>query len=398
VRLSRTFIGLALLLATNASAQESPAVDAEVDGGGIPATAAAEAGSRPRQIPGALAVRVSDEYGVPVEGAVVQTYKPTVSARGELRLASTGSDEQQSQRTDDRGQIRFYDLEPGEYYLSATPPAVRGQRTGAQRRGSAGTVQTFYPGVLDPRYAQGVELQPGGELTLDIVIARPFAAIPPRPEGAIAVHVTDEAGNPRAGVEVRALSINAPQLRGKKEFHTDDRGDARIYGLPAGDYILLADPPPTTAVATAADAVDRADHELIYLPIYFPGSPSLAGAHVLTVQPWNEINVEIALAPVKAAQISGRVVKWDGDPGRAAVVLSLNPAGLLSPEGLVSGPPRRVTLVRGAFRFDKIVPGEYIIRTSGDPRSRVRDGVAEVAITVDGENISDLILETVPER
>jgi hypothetical protein len=400
VRLSRTLIGLALLLATNASAQETPSVDPGVDNGGVQAAAAAEADSRPRQTPGAIAVRVSDEYGVPVEGAVVRTYLLTVTALGEPKLTPAGSDNQHTQRTDDRGRIRFYD------------PIGR-QRNSAQRRGNAGNIRTFYPGVLDPAYAQGLELLPGGELTLDIVIARPFAATPPRPEGAIAVHVTDESGNPRANVEVRVLTVNAPQLRERREFYTDDRGDARIYGLPAGDYILLADPPataavataagPTPAVATAAGATlavdaDRADQDLIYLPIYFPGSPTLAGAHVLTVQPWNEINVDIALAPVKAAHVSGRVVKWDGDPGRASVVLSLNPAGLLSPDGLVSGPPRRATLVRGEFRFDNIAPGDYIIRTSGDPRSRVRDGVAEVAITVDGQDISDLILETVPER
>ena len=179
----------------------------------------------------------------------------------------------------------------------------------------------------------------------------------------------------------------------KKEFYTDDRGDARIYALPAGDYVVVADPP-------LGEAVDpeRADHSLIYTPIYFPASRSAAGAHVLTVQPWDDLRVDIALAPARAAHISGRVVKWDGEPGRAHVVLSLNPAGLLYPQGLVSDSLFRADLIGGEFRFDNIAPGDYIIRTWRDPKSRVRDGVAEIAVTVEGEDIADLILATVPER
>ena len=367
---------------------------------------------------GVIAVRVMDETGVPVEGAFVQAQRPQVRADGALTLALTMGDKQRNFGTDDRGVIRIYDLEPGDYYVSATPPVVLGQPNGPDDRERTGRLQTFHPGVVRLAEAEPVTLGLGEEIGIDLVIAKPFTAGPAQIDdgftgsrgGAITVHVVDDFGNPTAGAEVRALAVagegadrtltrarpaatHATRLLEKREFYTDDRGDARIYGLPAGDYVVVADP----LFGSVVDQ-ERGEHTLTYAPIYFPNSLSRAGAHALSIQPWDEVNLEIALAPNRAAHIAGRVVRWDGEPGRTFVVLSLDPSGPLYPQGLITDSMSRAELVEGEFRFDNLLPGDYIIRTSYDPESDVRDGVAELRVTVEGQDITDLVLTTVRDR
>jgi protocatechuate 3,4-dioxygenase beta subunit len=337
---------------------------------------------------GVIEVRVTDESGAPVEGAFVQAQRPQRGNDGELRLAPTIADKQLHFATDDRGVLRLYDLGPGDYYVSATTPVVLGQRH--TRR-----VQIFHPGVAALTDAVPVALEFGQEVQLDIVIAQPYTATHRSQHvargGAMTVHVTDDLGAPLAGWEVRVLEVrgegadqtftrarstatSSPRFWEKRDFYTDDRGDARIYGLPPAEYV----------VGTGG--------------VFFPGSLSRADAHALSIRPWDDVNLDIAVAANRTARIAGRVVKWDGEPGRTFVVLGRNPASPLYPQGLVTDSMFRAELVDGEFHFDDIGPGDYIIRTSYDPKSRVRDGVAELAITVEGEDISDLLLTTVPER
>jgi protocatechuate 3,4-dioxygenase beta subunit len=359
---------------------------------------------------GVIEVRVVDEAGTPIEGAFVQAQRPRPGKDGELSLAPTIANKQRDFGSDDRGILRLYDLEPGTYYVSATPPVVLGQRNDAARRTATGGLQTFHPGVVTLADAAPVELAVGEERHIDLVIAKPYAAVPRPVNGAITVHVTDDSGNPRAGVEVRALevegegagrkmfrarttAISSPQFWEMKDFYTDDHGDARIYGLPMGDYVIAADP----ALGSVVDR-ERSDRMLTYVPVYFPGSPSRADAHALSIRPWDDVNVELALRPVRAAHISGRVIRWDGEPGRTFVVLSRNSAGPLYPQGLIGDAMYRAELVDGQFTFYNIEPGDYIIRTSYDVNSGERDGTAEVAVALEDEDISDLILTTVRQR
>jgi hypothetical protein len=358
---------------------------------------------------GVIEVRVTDESGVPVEGAFVQAQRPEMGRDGELILRPTIADTRRNFSTDDLGVIRLYDLQPGSYYVSATPPVTSGQRSAADRRTVTARVQTFHPGATSWRDAQPIELGLGDEIHVDLVLGLSYAAGRKEPGGAITIHVTDDAGNPRAGVEVRALEvmgegagrkmvparIGTASVRNvaEKDFYTDDRGDARIYGLPLGDYVVAADP----LLGTVVDP-ERSDRELTYVPIYFPGSPSRADAQALSIRPWDDVNLELALTPTRAARISGRVVRWDGEPGRTFVVLSRNPDGPLYPRGLVSDALFRVALVDGEFTFPNVQPGDYVIRTSYDPDSDERDGDAEVAFVVDRDDVTGLVLTTVRGR
>jgi hypothetical protein len=340
-------------------------------------------------IGGVIEVHVRDESGVPVEGAYVQAQLPRPSSNGELVLAPNMGDKQHNFATDDRGVLRLYDLGPGGYYVSASPPVVLGQPNDLEHQKATGRLQTFHPGVVSLADAEPLVLGLGEERRIDIVIARPYAAARREPQGAITVRAFDSMGNPWVGGEVRPLEVtgegaariltrarttatSSPRFWEKKDFYTDDHGEVRIHGLPPADYVVAIG------------------------GIFFPGSHSRADAHVLAIRPWDDVNLDIVLPPITPARITGRVVRWDEQPGRTFVVLSRNPAGPLYPQSLITDAMFRSELVDGEFHFDDIGPGDYILRTSYDPDSDVRDGVAELPVTVEGRDISDLILTTAP--
>ena len=116
---------------------------------------------------GVIAVTVTDEFGAPMEGVWVQAQQPHFS-NGRFVLGYS-IDNRQNHATDDRGQIRLYDLAPGDYYVSATkgafPPGVS-EHDGPRRA----QLQTFYPGAVRLADAEIVALGLGQEVGVGIAI------------------------------------------------------------------------------------------------------------------------------------------------------------------------------------------------------------------------------------
>jgi protocatechuate 3,4-dioxygenase beta subunit len=343
---------------------------------------------------GVLTVQVRDEFNTPVEGASVQVnHSSQIRENGRWRSVSSASTKQRMEKTDDRGEIRVFDLRPGDYYIAVAPPGV--------------SRNTFYPGVSRFDDAAPVTVALGVEQTVGVSVVRPESAEPPSPRGVITVHVTDQSGNPQEGVEVRALSVSgeghAPTLTRAavtstsspdgdpiREFYTDGNGDARIWGLPAGQYVVVAQPL-LSHIVTAK----RGDRELVLPPIYYPGSPVAADAQPISIAPWSEVNLDLQLAPAPAARISGRVVRADGEPSRSTVVLRWNENGPLYSNS-VSTADVRVESVDGTFVFPTVHPGDYIIETD-DADLMEPEGYASVSVkVVPGEDLSDLVLTIVP--
>ena len=345
---------------------------------------------------GVVTVQVTDESNAPVEGARVRLIHASdiFWENGQPRTVSR-STKQRTETTNDRGEIRVADLKPGDYYVAAAPPGM--------------TRNTFYPSVSRFADAQPVTLELSQEMTIGFSVVRSPKAEPARRMGVIAVHVTDESGNPREGVEVRALSVSgdgetrtmtrpegaltdSPESGRHKEFYTDDNGDARIYGLPDGQYIVVAQPPLSHVVGAA-----RSDRELVFPAIYYPGSPQAADAQPVSIASWDEVNLDLRLAPVPAARISGRVVRLDGEPSRSTVVLRRNPDGPLY-SGTLSTADVRIELVDGSFVFPAVHPGDYIIETDDGDLSEP-EGHAFMSIRViPGEDIDDVLLAIFSSR
>jgi protocatechuate 3,4-dioxygenase beta subunit len=104
-----------------------------------------------------IAGMVHDPDGEPLSGVFVTTWAVQFDADGK-RFRQAGGDI----LSDDLGQFRIPNLEPGKYYVRAE----------TEMRGA--TIDSFYPGVQDPELATMVEIAVGSRVTnLDIAVPRP---------------------------------------------------------------------------------------------------------------------------------------------------------------------------------------------------------------------------------
>ncbi|HMD72135.1 MAG TPA: carboxypeptidase regulatory-like domain-containing protein [Bryobacteraceae bacterium] len=104
---------------------------------------------------GAIAGRVSDQDGDPVQGLQVAAmkYRYTTHGRELVEVISATSD--------DLGEYRIYNLESGRYFLRVSPPQLRMRRGGEP---VDGYVPMYYPGVLEASAASPVDLLAGQQL------------------------------------------------------------------------------------------------------------------------------------------------------------------------------------------------------------------------------------------
>jgi hypothetical protein len=237
--------------------------------------------------------------------------------------------------------------------------------------------------------------------------------------------VTDEAGEPLAGVQVRAYQrryvSGVRRLVQNGSAFTDDRGVYRFGSLAPGEYLVafvareVSMPPsiaelgrnpnpgdPKTAellrdrfafggIASAPGSPNTIEVDgflrqldpsapvppassagsplFIYPTQFFPGAPSASRATVLDIGSGQQRdNVDFALRPVRAMRISGTVVGLDGPAAGMALRLIPTADGAitdLEAAGALSGPD-------GAFVFFGVQPGEYTIKTFRVPQSSAR--------------------------
>jgi hypothetical protein len=142
---------------------------------------------------------------------------------------------------------------------------------------------------------------------------------------------------------------------------------------------------------------------------FFPGTAIASDARLLVVEAGKETtSVDIVLQSVRLARLSGSVVDSRGRPA-ANVIVWLNPAradGALIPSG------GRFDVVEvdaaGRFSLPNIAPGEYRVDvqskakmegiaqsgSSGITSSGPLDEFASVPVTVNGENLDSLVVQT----
>jgi 5-hydroxyisourate hydrolase-like protein (transthyretin family) len=112
---------------------------------------------------GVVTGRVRDAAGEPVAGLGVSLMRSRYDEFGKKTLSVVNQED-----TDDRGEYRFFWVEPGRYYVRATrSEGYRAQRVIEDRP----LPRVFYPGTLDPESAAAIEVRPGAELSaIDIVL------------------------------------------------------------------------------------------------------------------------------------------------------------------------------------------------------------------------------------
>lgn len=260
--------------------------------------------------------------------------------------------------TDAEGRYELTQLPAGRYQLKA-------------RRG----------GYVEVAYGQRRPFERGRPLELGerAVLQNIDFALPP---GAVVTgRVVDETGEAVAHVSVslarRRYIDGARRLIAESGSSTDDRGEFRIFGVPPGDYVIIA----------RFDATDLGSRDRVrYVPTYYPGTPVAGEAQRVTVGPGQEVpGITIALARAATATVRG-VVRSSGQAsfGPFTFVIARE----------ISGPQadgQTATAIAagdGSFVIAGLLPGAYLV----EARSPSGSEFASTEVVVEGSDVAGVTL------
>jgi hypothetical protein len=239
--------------------------------------------------------------------------------------------------TDATGRFSVDLLDDGEYQLQASKEA----HVAADDRAPSGSMQRV-------RVVNGVAEQ------VQLVLSR---------GGAIGGTIVDSGGDPVQGARVTALRL-VRETEGQFVAIatgwariTDDRGRYRVFGLPAGSYVL--------AVSTEAEASgsDRAAQQG-FVRTYFPGTTRIDGAQRMRVQTGEELSgLDVSIAATFTARVSGRVLDGAGEPleGRVQLAISQHSSAITA-EAMTASVGSD-----GTFEFSSVPPGDYVLQAISEP-------------------------------
>jgi hypothetical protein len=175
--------------------------------------------------PGAVVGKVLTATGETLPGTVASvslaqyvydsTGQRTLGNVPGLHFANEGS----FVRMDDRGEYRFYDVPPGDYYLRVSGGGV------------AGNNSLYYPGAPDETRAQTVSVRPGEELRLNTI------TLPPRKGTEVRLHFP----NPADFQPFQMMIVQSPRqvyLMGSRRTTVDGEDEMTLSVAP-GHYDFL---------------------------------------------------------------------------------------------------------------------------------------------------------------
>ena len=292
--------------------------------------------------------RVTDELGFPVVNAGVR-----------LRRLEPSQDEvlagliHFTTSTDDAGVFRVGSLTPGRYAVHSEPPSPLLDHLGPMAISEADALRietlTRELSMRRPRPMSAevtVDARAGEESAISLAhTARAVTPADAPTGGFVTGLVVDQFGEPVEGATIRAWRVRYTNGRSVAQpaaapRRTDDRGQYRLFHLPAGRYVVVAVP----------DAPQ-------FAAVYHPGVTSIAGASPITVGRRQEVpGVHITLERAREARVSGTVV--GARPAQTVTLFS-------SKRAAIALPPRLATpAADGTFEFLNVPAGEYIVLTS----------------------------------
>ena len=202
--------------------------------------------------------------------------------------------------------------------------------------------------------------------------------------GVITGKVTSASGAPVIGIRVRALSRSTNRqafesLSTSPERLTDDRGIYRIYGLPAGTYVVSAGG--SGAQWSALNPYDA------YAPTFAPSS-TIDGAVEIIVRPGQESNVDIRYRVDQGQVVAGTV----RSAGKDGAIVSLTP---VPNNGLFATSNSYLNPDTNSFVFYGVPDGNYeVVAHSGVGTAAVARSDVSVSeskrITVKGSGVTGL--------
>lgn len=294
--------------------------------------------------------------------------EPFDSPASDNRLPRTVTDEKGNYRLTDIPEGRFQVMPVAHSFVIVGGPGIRqGGRTISSGLGVRGLIVTLTRGET----MDGLDfaLSPGGVITGRVIDAEGWPVI----EGTVHCH---QLGGPGS-------------LNGSGPWETDDRGVYRIYGLPAGNYLV--------SVGVSGGGGRH------YRQTFHPSVTDQARATPVKVAIGEEMtNIDIQLGhPEKEHLISGRIM--DGATGQPISGGLVGYRANIPAGGAIQG--SLISDSQGRFEIKNCYQGSYILQASsirsskegyyGDPRivEVVDDDVTEIEIKAyRGASVSGIIV------
>jgi hypothetical protein len=268
--------------------------------------------------------------------------------------------------TDRSGRFTIDKLPAGSYRLSATPPE--------------NTARLLWTDASEP-----IDVDEGATVTAPEMRLPVGAAVSGR--------VVDERGEPLANVEVYAMGRRfgspQPMRLGPSFLRTDDNGRFRLFGLPAGDVIVVAQ-----AATAFSGGIGEVERPAGFVTTYYPDVVSDGEARHITLGQGADIDgIDIRMTRMRTFRITGTVVDSRGLPfatARLGLHHMVNGSGGTSSVSVAAD---------GRFEIRSVLPGSYRIvvglRDGPFDRSAATE-YASVPVDVSDDNVEDLLIATRP--
>jgi protocatechuate 3,4-dioxygenase beta subunit len=311
-----------------------------------------------------------------IAGVVVNDEAPAKPVRRATVTLTGGVIANRAETTDDAGAFAFRELPPGRYTLAASRPSFVRMAYGARRHDRPGVALAVAAG----------ETVSGLTLTM--------------PRGAVITGVVrDQRGRPLRGASVTALQpgvqnyertlapARTAQAAGAQiTATTDERGEYRLFGLPAGLYAVQVRArliPPAGAAPSVPTALS------LQALFYHPSTVDPNAAAMVSVHPAEErqgIDVTVGEAPT--ADLRGTVT---GIPaGAPGGYVFLVPGGASVASAAIDA--------GGRFVFTGVPPGDYTIaaRVSTPKDQPVQALWGRTTVSAYGQAIENLFVDLRP--
>ena len=300
--------------------------------------------------------------GEPARGVVVFLQSEEATRAGDRRPGSR-------MKTDENGRFRFAGLKAGRYTLAAIAPGfvTPGENTFGSR-------------------AKAIELDDDENFeSQEIALKR---------GGVITGRVTDASGKPlvEQRVELTRLDDRGQPTRtvpgvNPYQYSTDDRGIFRVYGLPAGRYLVSA------GFAQREGSIMVTVNRTYYQRTYHPDATEQSKAKVVEVsEGFEATGIDIKMADAKKTyDVFGRVVNDDTGQPVAGVRMSY---GSLMDGGKRIGPTGSFgnqADAQGEFHIPGILPGKYAVFVSREPGSDLYSDPA--LFEIGDEDVTGLVVK-----
>jgi Carboxypeptidase regulatory-like domain len=330
---------------------------------------------------GVIYGRISDEDGEPIEGLPVELLAQ------HLQNGKKIWDRRPEAITDEDGNFRIAELQPGDYFLSAgpsrNPVALPAQLS---QSGAQGIPLVYYPVGSELAAAAPIPITPGKKVEINLTLsAQPFYRV----SGSI----NGYAPNQPVNLQLR----NSAGLPLPYNWRFDSANGAfRINGVPAGAYTLHADVSDgrgnslTASVPLTVNA-DRSGLHLILLPtVTIPIRMSVIASRTGAERFWEQENYFPAYVQLVARNAGLFELRYGsqqvGERGAASLELQNIAPGTYSVEINPNGPLYVKSAMSGTINLLEsdlsLAPG-----TSPQPiEITLRDDVAFLSGTVSLEN------------